>query len=445
MSPPVVAVPAAAADGLDAACRWLDGMNAEVRTDARVVPLESLAGWHCDAGAGVIEHASGRFFRVEGLRVEYPGHEVPTWDQPIINQWDVGVLGVLARELDGRVELLVQAKPEPGNCNGVQISPTVQATRSNYTQVHGGRPVPYLRHFTEAPPGAVLADVLQSEHGSWFLRKYNRNMVVRVHGDVEVLPGFRWLPIEVLHGLLAVDDLVNMDTRTVLSCLPSGPAGRTSVHSLQDVLSWITEVRSRREISSATLPLNELSGWERRGGRIRHVTGRYFEVIGVEVRAAGREVARWSQPMFAARGTGLVALLLTRVEGVPHVLLQLRREPGLAGGAELAPTVQCTPALYEDAPELRRPPFLDDVLAADATAIRFDTTLSDEGGRFYHTRSRHVIVETERQVEHPDFRWVAAHQLDQLLWHSGYLNVQARSLVACLRSLEPALRAVGDR
>ena len=33
----------------------------------------------------------------------------------------------------------MQAKIEPGNINKIQLSPTIQATKSNFTQKHGGR------------------------------------------------------------------------------------------------------------------------------------------------------------------------------------------------------------------------------------------------------------------------------------------------------------------
>ena len=36
---------------------------------------------------------------------------------------------------------------EPGNINKVQLSPTVQATKSNYTRVHGGKAIKYLNFF----------------------------------------------------------------------------------------------------------------------------------------------------------------------------------------------------------------------------------------------------------------------------------------------------------
>jgi oxidase EvaA len=112
-----------------------------------------------------------------------------------------------------------------------------------------------------------------------------------------------------------------------------------------------------------------------------------------------------------------------------------KAEPGIFDVAELAPTVQCVPENYADSPPASRPPFLDAVLDADPGRIKFDTIQSEEGGRFFHTRTRHVIVETDELHDHPDFRWMTPHQLTTLLQHSHYVNIQCRSLLACLRAL----------
>ena len=42
---------------------------------------------------------------------------------------------------------ILQAKVEPGNINKIQISPTVQATKSNYSRIHGGKTIPFLKYF----------------------------------------------------------------------------------------------------------------------------------------------------------------------------------------------------------------------------------------------------------------------------------------------------------
>jgi oxidase EvaA len=434
--------------------RWFAEVADQARFEVHPIPLDDLDGWRTDPETGNIGHRSGRFFTVEGLDVEVVGAAVPRWQQPIIVQPEVGILGLLVADFDGVLHVLVQAKFEPGNVGGLQLSPTVQATRSNFTAVHGGRAVPYLEHFREAPAQNVLADVLQSEQGAWFYRKRNRNMVVEVSPDLEVAEGFRWLTMGQLHRLLALDGLVNMDTRTVLSCLPTagadpGPivgcgadpysrALRASFDpasgaagTLPELLSWVTAIRATVEVSAQTMPLAQVEGWVRRGGLITHQSGRFFDVVGVDVRAGGREVGGWQQPLLRPAGTGVAAFLVREIEGVLHVLVQARVEPGFVDVIELAPTVQATPGNHTGS----RPAFLHEVLNAPPDRIRFDTLLPEEGGRFDHALTRYLLVEaTGADIDLPRHRWMAAHQLVGLLHHSHYLNVEARTLIACLYS-----------
>lgn len=429
---------------------WLAGQRERAWMHVERVPLADLRGWSADQETGDIGHRSGKFFTVHGIDVRDPAGPVPSWSQPIINQPEVGVLGIAVAEFDGVLHLLMQAKAEPGNCNGIQLSPTVQATRSNYTRVHGGAAVPYLEHFLEPDPARVVADVRQSEQGAWFLRKRNRNMVIELDssevdsggagGSAAARDGFCWLTLATVRRLLAEDDLINMDARTVLSCLPlSGEWGSGSLHPTRELLSWITSARTDAEIDVRRSPLRGLAGWSPADGAIRHDSGLFFEVVGVSVRARGREVAEWTQPMLAVRDVGLVAFLVRRIGGVPHALLQVRREPGCLDVAELAPTVQCTPANHSYLPAEARPRFLDAVLSAPAARVLFDTTMSEEGGRFYHARTRYLVVQDSaadtggtEELERDGFKWVALHQAADLVRHSHYLNIQARSLLACL-------------
>ncbi|MFG1988984.1 NDP-hexose 2,3-dehydratase family protein [Actinoplanes sp. NPDC048988] len=455
-----IAVPAPPSPLTPGIAAWLSEYGERNRMTVGITPLEALNRWQTDQRTGDISHRSGRFFTVTGLDVHVSGSPLEHWRQPIMDQPDIGILGLLVKRFGGVPHLLVQAKVEPGNCNGVQLSPTVQATRSNYTRVHAGRAVPYLEYFQQSERHIVHADVRQSEHGTWFYRKRNRNMVVEVTGEVEVLEGFRWLTAGELGSLLAVDNLVNMDTRTVLGCLPMpGPGPHDSAdphdartgalvasitgerparHDLDEILRWLTAVRSRREVLVRPITLSEVAGWGHRDGRISHDEGLFFDVIGVDVEATGREVARWSQPIFAPRGLGLNALLVRRVDGVLHVLVQARVEPGYLDVVEVAPTVQCTPDTYDRLPRAARPLFLDEVLAAEEEQILFDVIHSEEGGRLYHARNRYLVVESRTPaavIDHPDYRWVTLRQLGALMRHSHYVNVQVRSLVACLRGL----------
>lgn len=444
---------------VDAAREWIVEQSRRSHMNVRIIPLESLSGWSTDEPTGSITHRSGRFFSVEGLNVQMPDGDVPHWQQPILNQPEVGILGILTKEINGVLHCLLQAKIEPGNCNGIQLSPTVQATRSNFTRVHRGADVPYLEYFQDTSAHHVLADIRQSEQGSWFYRKRNRNMVVEVADDVEAAHGFRWLTLGQIHQLLGDDDVINMDARSVLSCLPFAGAGVSAAlgpqtddftaalvrsyeqpgrarHTMADILHWITDTRSRVESIAERMPLAQVNGWHRDQGRIRHESGLFFTVIGVDVVATGREVSGWSQPMFEPCDEGLVAFVVRQIDGVLHALVHLRAEPGYVDVVELAPTVQCTPSNLDALPPSAQPPYLPVVTEAEADHIRYDAVQSEEGGRFFCARNRYVVVEAgDLDDDRPDYRWMTLAQMADLMRHSNYLNVQARSLIAGLHSL----------
>ncbi|GAB3508734.1 NDP-hexose 2,3-dehydratase family protein [Amycolatopsis cihanbeyliensis] len=426
--------------------RWLEDRRREHRQRVRLVPLDEMRGWHFRPGLGDLRHRSGRFYSVQGLHVSTDTGPVPVWSQPIINQPEIGILGIVVREIDGLLHCLVQAKTEPGNVNGIQLSPTVQATRSNYTRAHGGSAVPYLEYFRSSGAGTrtILADVLQSEQGAWFYCKRNRNMIVEVGPEVEAREDFCWLTLRQLNRLLAVDNLVNMDTRTVLSCMPGWHPpeqdDRRGAHTDVEIRSWITEQQSEHTVTARLMPLPSVheGGWRVRPDRITHRDGRYFDIIGAEVDSNTREVPSWCQPLLRPHGTGIAALLVRYHHGTPHALVNASVEAGYRDVVELGPTVQCTPENYTQFGPEHQPRYLDLVRSAPPESVLFDSVLSEEGGRFYHATTRYLIVDAGEELPlatPPEFRWMSLPQLTEFLKYSHYVNVQARTLIAALRSV----------
>jgi dTDP-4-dehydro-6-deoxy-alpha-D-glucopyranose 2,3-dehydratase len=434
------------------------------------VPLTALDGWHF-APDGELAHASGRFFRVAGLRVTDPGGR--TWSQPVLEQPDIAILGILAREFDGVLHFLLQAKAEPGNVNELQLSPTVQATSSNYSRVHGGRPTPYAEYFTEPGRGRVLVDLLQSEQGSWFHHKRNRNVVIEVEEDVPEGEHHRWLTLGQIHALLHRPDLVNMDTRTVLACLPITPSeqaprpartpdpgfraalrGALGRHpraadttSITRTLAWLARARDHLRPRVDRVPLDGLADWERTPMKIRHVQNRHFDIVGVRLGAVGREVANWTQPLLAPREHGVAALLVRRDRDGLQALVRADARPGYRDGAEIGPTVQCAPGNLPGRATDGRALLLDLVLGAavrtragrrNTLRAHYDTVLSEEGGRFLAARNRYLVVEADADLSAPDtdrFRWVPVGELLPLMHHGHTVNVELRTLVTCLHTL----------
>lgn len=417
----------------------------ELANDYRVsvASVDALDGWRTDPDTGNIHHRSGQFFSVVGVDVDAESRTPASWSQPIILQPEIGILGILARRVGDTVYCLMQAKMEPGNINLVQLSPTVQATRSNYTRVHGGAAVPYLEYFRSPRKGRPVFDSLQSEQGSWFLGKRNRNMIVEVDEEVPVGENFCWLSVDQLTELMRIPNLVNMDARTVLSGLSfltrnGAQADGRAYHSLGHILSWFTEIKSRRQLKRTIVPLRGLPDWKRSRGIIHRLDGRHFSVIGVDVRASDREVRSWSQPMLRPSARGLIAFLGRRFDGVFHVLVHARTEAGTADVVEMGPTVACIPDNYAGAVDAAQPRYLDLVLGASASQLLVDILHSEEGGRFYHAENRYLVIDVGEDFppDVPDsYCWMTIDQLAGFVRYGNHVNVGARCLLSCMTDL----------
>ena len=124
---------------------WLKSQKKKQKIIIKKKKLSDLEFWHYNDKE--IFHSSKKFFRIIGLRVVSNFYKYKTWDQPIICQNGSGILGIIRRTNKNQNEYLMRANVEPGNINKLQISPTVQATESNYTRVHCGKKIKYLNYF----------------------------------------------------------------------------------------------------------------------------------------------------------------------------------------------------------------------------------------------------------------------------------------------------------
>lgn len=211
-------------DSIEDILAWLEELRTNNDNLVELIGTRELDKWYIEEGTGNIRHETGRFFSIEGVKVETQGREVRTWQQPIINQPEVGILGIIVTKIDGLYYFLMQAKTEPGNIDGYQLSPTVQATHSNYTKVHGGKLPPFVEVFLdrENPRYRVIFEGLQSEEGARFWKKNNLNVILEVdQGQLgEVPPEFRWMTLFQLKQLLLRPNVINICARSVLACVP---------------------------------------------------------------------------------------------------------------------------------------------------------------------------------------------------------------------------------
>lgn len=444
---------------------WLEGIKRNTKHTVEQVDFDELEGWGFEKNTGNLVHDSGKFFSIEGITVDTNWGEVKGWSQPIINQPEVGFLGVITKKINGVLCFLMQAKIEPGNINGVQISPTLQATKSNYNRVHKGDTPLYLEYFIEKRNDVkVLLDQLQSEQGARFLRKRNRNIIIEVEGDVEIKEGFCWMTLRQIKELMRLDNVINMDTRTVISGIPFGNietlkrlepervSGNSvsslfldseldsdkGLNSVETIISWITNHKSFAELDVKQFPLNKVDFWGKNEKSIYHKDKKYFEIIAIKTEIGNREVRSWTQPLVKSAQEGLIAFVIKKINGVYHFLVQAKMEPGNFDIIELAPTVQCLTGNYRKGNNEYEVEYIDVVLNPEAYGgkVHFSTMQSEEGGRFYKEQNKNMIIEVgddfSEQVSEK-YIWMTLNQLKTFIKFNNYVNIQARSLMSAIK------------
>lgn len=445
---------------------WMKHQNDEVVSNIKQIPLTELRDWSYREDR--VRHDSGKFFSIDGIHIKTNYRNTPEWDQPIINQPEIGFLGFIVKKFNGVMHFLMQAKIEPGNINVVQLSPTLQATRSNYTRVHGGKSPTYLEYFNGEKDVTVLVDQLQSEQGARFLHKRNRNIIVEVDEkeNLEVNIGFIWASLGQIKELLRYPNVVNMDSRTVISCIKFGSYSEHSLkllssvknmtcidsekpdsflysvlsadnhlHELQDIIQWITSLKFKYELEVSPVGISDMKHWIYDGNTIRHDDGKYFDVMGVRVNIGNREVVSWDQPMVRSAQVGLMGFVVKKIDGIYHFLVQSKLESGNFDVVELAPTVQCLTGNYRKGKNEYSIPYLDQILNASDDKIWYKSYQSEEGGRFFQEQNLNIIVEVgdEFPIEvEENYCWMTLNQMLSFVTYNNYLNIAARSLLSAI-------------
>jgi oxidase EvaA len=243
--------------------------------------------------------------------------------------------------------------------------------------------------------------------------------------------------------LLRIDNTVNMDTRTVISgLLFMGQKVQNTVenalHSFEDIIKWLTHLKTFFELEVDEIPLNKLKNWVKTDVKFHHEENKYFEVIPIKVTIEGREVTKWMQPMIKAKQEGICVFIIKRINGIFHFLVQGKVECGNFDIVEMAPTVQCLTGNYKETGPGKLP-YLDYVLNAGQDQIIYDVMQSEEGGRFYHEQNRNMIVEADETLStdtSDNYIWLTLRQIQKFILFNNFFNIQARCLISALVTRE---------
>ncbi|MCB6568175.1 NDP-hexose 2,3-dehydratase family protein [Eubacterium limosum] len=435
---------------------WIYELKQKTYVNVNECSINDSTFWFYDDYNGEILNRKRSFFSIKGMRRFEDGHFID--EQPIIIQPEIGYLGIICKEIDGVLNFLMQAKIEPGNVNHVQISPTIQATKSNFTRAHGGKLPNYFKYFEESSNYDVIFDQIQSEQATRFYKKRNRNMIMKIDEDIDVYPNFKWMTLGQIKKLMEIDNLVNMDTRTVLSGIPLITSRWTDQElerikkifiddaffksifetspsdTLPLIFQKVNNYKMFKELTVTKIPLNQLVNWDIDEYGIVCKNQADFMVRYYDIEISGREVQHWTQPLFKAIGIATFGLIIKEINGIKKFLVKIKPEIGSFDKVEVGPSIQWEPTHYTYNDDLVEKVFRSHI--EKKNKIIYNVILSEEGGRFFHEQNQNVIIEIDNEelVELPeDYLWVDYSALNYLVQINNCLNIQLRNLLTLLK------------
>lgn len=411
--------------------KWLSYQKKINKINVTKKNIYNLVNWNFDNNE--ITHKSGQFFQIIGINV-VSNFFKKNWDQPIIVQNENGILGVLRKKIKLMSFYLLQAKAEPGNINKIQISPTVQATQSNYKRVHGGEKTRFLSYFLKK---IFFMKSKQTEQGFRYLYKYNTNIVVNLKKKINIPKNYYWFSKSDLIYLIKKKNIINMDTISVFSCLISKK--KIDKPLFTDFL--INKFYKRNEqlsfIRQTKIPLARLRSWKIKKGIIEHKNKDHFTVIGININTNSREVKKWEQPIFKGKKLALAGFLTKQINQTTHYLVRYIVKPGLLKG-NFTCTVNTSDIFKynnnENLPSIQKKILKNYFFNKKYKKnIIYDNIQSDEGGRFYHSQVRNIVLELNKndKVKIDKYHtWVSYNQMIHLIKKQKF-DIEARLLFAC--------------
>ena len=205
--------------GIKDVLQWLQDIKDNLPATVSEINLNEVNdGWGLNSETGTLEHKTGGFFKVIGVKTETNIRESGKgWNQPMVDQGtEASVVGLIKKDN----LYLVEAKFEPGNYDRVLLSPTLQVTYDNLNTLHSGRKPLFSEYFDgKDKKGSVRFEHWYPEDGGRFYKKRVKNMLVETNDEIEIPDNFIWLNMYQLKELLKLDNIMNPHLRSIISYL----------------------------------------------------------------------------------------------------------------------------------------------------------------------------------------------------------------------------------
>ena len=402
---------------------WLKNQKKINKIKIKKKKINSLKDWVFKEN--IIFHKTNNFFSIKPFL--FRKNNIKKF-QPLIIQKEHGILGIIKQKKKGKDYYLLQSKIEPGNINGIQISPTVQATKSNYLRKHGGKKTLFLNYFLKQQKKLrIVSKIKLSEQGSRFLKKKNWNILLETDKiTIPLKKNYCWLTKENIKYLINKKNMLNMDTISVLSSAIKKNLNENIHNSNNTIQGMLDQFDKKIKFTRNIISFDNLKGWKIKKDSISDIKNKYFSIFFIDVIANLREVIKWEQPIISDHFSSLNGFLVSKINNTMHYLLKIIDEPGFDQS-------KYTSTIFEKNFSLNSKKNIKFLSFFNKKNCLMDLVNSDEGGRFLNNQTRNMINEIKDYKKinlNKDFIWASHNQFINLI-NQNKITIEARNLFAC--------------
>ncbi|MBD1167808.1 NDP-hexose 2,3-dehydratase family protein [Pelagibacterales bacterium SAG-MED06] len=375
-----------------------------------------------------ISHKSNKFFQIYGYYINKNFPKIKKFYQPLISQKEIGYLVIFQAKLKNKNFFLLQLKAEPGNKNIIQLSPTIQATKSNYTRVHGGKKTKYLKYTYKKEN--FLLNINQPEQGSKYLNKFNKNMIIKTNKIKNLPENFIWIEKNELVKLSNINNLLNMDTLSVLSCYLKKNNIDKPINTLKKINDKYLNFKEKYFIKLKKVPLTKMKNWTYDNYKYFDKKNVFFKINAFKIKTDLREISHWSQPLISDYNHGLNVLFVKKNRGTLNYLCQLVQEVGY-DIPHFTSTIMLKNCIHKNN-DLIKSFIKKNNIKINKKVI--DVNNSDEGGRFNNNQTKNIVYEINgsiNKLEKLNYIWISYNQMIELL-KKKLLTIELRNLFGVL-------------
>tara|TARA_Y100000816_G_C26105888_1_gene587700 strand:+ start:3893 stop:4651 length:759 start_codon:yes stop_codon:yes gene_type:complete len=202
-------------------------------------------------------------------------------------------------------------------------------------------------------------------------------------------------------------------------------------------LAWYNNIRKNNKAKIINVHLEKMRKWtyDKSKGVISHDSGEFFSIEGKRTINSKREVKSWDQPFIKQIGYkgGIIGLVRTIINGVPHYLIEAKFEPGNYNEIQLSPSLQATYSNLNRVHLGSKPKVAKKYFKKNFKTIR-KFWVTEDGGRLFKKRNLHWIIQYNGKINLPgkSYRWLTLWELDKFIKMGYYVGPHLRSILSLI-------------